>query len=105
MKIDTTNVTIAVIQVFNLLMFPIPGCSLFGSATGIRADSKALMLVCQPAPKAFKVERQISANMVKPSVLHSGHTSQRVINSSYQHYVDSIVAVVILVFIVKWPGG
>ena len=48
------------------------GCSLFGSTASICADSKALVRVFQPGPKLFKVERQTSANMVKPSVLHSG---------------------------------
>ena len=60
----------------------------FCLATGIRADSKALVRVCPPGPKPFKVERQ-------PSVLHSGHTSQRLMNSSYQHHFDIFVAVVV----------
>ena len=61
---------------------------LFCSATEIRADSKALVRFCHPGPKPFKVDRQ-------PFVLQSGHTSQRLTNSSYQHHVDIFVAVVI----------
>ena len=89
---------------FNLPSFPILDCSLFGSSTGIRANSKALVRVCQPGPKPFKVKRQITANVVKPSVLHSGHTSQRLINPSYQHHVVIFVAVVIS-YIISYPDS
>ena len=48
-------------EAFYFPLFPILGCSLFASLTGIIEDSKALVWIFQPWPKLFKVERNHSS--------------------------------------------
>ena len=96
-------------QAFYFPLFPILGCSLFGSAAGLIEDSKALVWVFQLGPKLFKVGRQTSANMVKPFVLRfamsaAADTSQRGVNSCYQHHHVIIVKVFILPLMLNGPS-
>ena len=73
-----------------LPLLPILSCSLFGWATGISADSKALMRVFQPAPKLLKLRSRDKSLRTRN---HPSCTFQCAQRPTLNHYYVKIVIV------------